>query len=137
MANYEAVWRSNYIAVKDEAAFTKEIEDSGLKDHLDVARDDTGERICLCGTGGEGIPLETYNEESDDWGSFDWGDFCSRHLKEGEVLIVMEAGCEKLRYITGISRAYNHEGATLSVSIDDIYGLVEKHWGTNPTECAY
>ena len=53
----------------------------------------------------------------------------SEHLVAGEVAILMEAGAEKLRYITGYACAYTWDGRFAQVSLSDIYQLVEEKLG--------
>jgi len=48
-------------------------------------------------------------------------DGVAEHLVEGEVLVYMEAGHEKARYVTGWAEAIDHTGEVVCVSIDDIY----------------
>ncbi|MBF0556947.1 MAG: hypothetical protein HQK96_20725 [Nitrospirae bacterium] len=61
-------------------------------------------------------------------------------MEDGEVLIMMTAGAEKLRYITGHAEAYNSEGKWVSVFIEDIYEKAAKKFGvakSSITACEY
>ena len=48
----------------------------------------------------------------------------------------MEAGHEKLRYISGYAEAINAKGERRTVSLSDIYGLA-RELGSNITEATY
>ena len=45
----------------------------------------------------------------------------SGHLADGWVAILMEAGAEKLRYVSGFAIAVNNRGAIETVHLSDIY----------------
>lgn len=48
------------------------------------------------------------------------------HLIEGEVAIFMEAGAEKMRYVSGVTVAVNSAGDTRRIDLDDIYELAKE-----------
>jgi hypothetical protein len=72
-----------------------------------------------------------YSVENEDTGEnieFNWQSFVMPYIKEGEVLIVMCCGAEKLRYITGDSQAYFRNGDkvdSFGINLYDIYDLVK------------
>jgi len=45
----------------------------------------------------------------------------SQHLAKDEVAVLLTAGAEKLRYITGEALAVNYEGKVVDLSLLDIY----------------
>lgn len=58
-----------------------------------------------------------------------------KHLADGEVMIVQEAGSEGLRYVTGSALAFNNLGEVRVVSLEDICFLA-KQLGPHVTDCA-
>ena len=45
----------------------------------------------------------------------------SAHLAEGQIAVLMTAGAENLRYVTGDAVAVNPQGQVVSISLNDIY----------------
>lgn len=64
---------------------------------------------------------------------FDWALHVMPFIREDEVQVVMEAGHEKLRYISGHATAYvrraNGEVASVCVSLGQIYALAKQEFG--------
>jgi hypothetical protein len=60
-----------------------------------------------------------YDQDSDT--EIDLLNEISLHLSTEQVAVLMEAGAEKLRYITGSALAVNHLGRVVEVSLSDIY----------------
>ncbi len=56
------------------------------------------------------------------------------HLLEGQVAVLMSAGADKLRYISGSAVAVNHEGHAVTVSLDDIYATAASYFGVTEKE---
>jgi hypothetical protein len=117
MSQWSGASRSNYFRVKDEATFRKWAKRRGLG-ILESRKD--GGRFAI------------YPEDSSDDGS--WPSYClktnteidiaselSKHLAKGEIAILMSAGADKLRYITGEALAVNDRGSVLSLTLDEIY----------------
>lgn len=57
-----------------------------------------------------------------------WTDL-AEHLAEGQVLVVMTAGAENLRYITGDAIAISWDGRQAQVNINDIYSKAATEFG--------
>ena len=123
MANWYGTARSNYFRVKDLAAFEAWAEDRSLSVMTDnedptlvgIYPDDPGEDI---------IEIALIRE-------------VAAHLPEGQVVVLMCSGAEKLRYVTGEATAFDHTGKIVRVSINDIYALAEKAFGVKPTKAEY
>lgn len=49
-----------------------------------------------------------------------------KYLQDDEILILQEAGNEKLCYITGFAIAINSKGESISMEISDIYDMASK-----------
>lgn len=65
---------------------------------------------------------------------FSIGEHILPYLAEGEVLVVVSSGAEKMRYVTGYAEAFcivDGEVRHVSVDIDDIYGLASQAFETN------
>ncbi len=58
------------------------------------------------------------------------------HVADGEIVVCLEAGAEKLRYITGSALAFkatNGAPETIGITLDDIYDLAQAKWGERPS----
>ena len=124
MANYYGAARSNFVLVKDMAGLRKSLsvwpitieESEGKAVFLSEAPDGDGWPSFAIGADGEEI-------------AFSFEEHIMPFIKEGEVLVVMEAGAEKLRYLIGWANAYVRSGTTVkkkTVSITDIYRLAAR-----------
>jgi hypothetical protein len=82
------------------------------------------------------FPSYIYTEDGE-YEDLDFFGELSQFLVDDDVVIMMEAGAEKLRYIVGVAQAVNSKGEFLTVSIDDIYELVKEKWGIEPDSCEY
>jgi hypothetical protein len=136
MANWYGSARSNYFRVKDRDAFIKWVQT--LPEVKFVEKDRAF--ALLSREEYRGWPLFRPCEELDHDEQFkelDWVAELAKHLAEGEVCVLQEIGAEKLRYLTGEAVAINSAGATLRVSIDDIYELVHERWNIEPSPAEY
>lgn len=130
MANYYGVARTNYFRVKDEAAFRAwaanyPVEIQNADDGFCLLPDDSG----------DGSTFPNAHPETGD--EIDFFKELSAHLTEDSIVVHMESGHEKLRYIIGIAEAYNHKGECVQISLTHIYDLAEKKFGHKPTPCEY
>lgn len=131
MANPYAAARTNYVKFDDFEAlksalspFPLEVVEKNSK-HALLVRDYEG-------WPGFGIDEEDVEHE------FSFEEHVCPHLAEGEVLVAMEAGHEKLRYVWGRATAYIKSGDAVSVSLDDIYDLAKAKFGIESiTEASY
>jgi hypothetical protein len=113
MANWIGAARSNHFEVKDADAFKRWAQ------AVDLQVFQNGDEW---GVGAYDMwPDCRYDEEKDRLIEIDFVAELAAHLKEGEVAVLMEAGHEKLRYITGYATAVNSNGERVVVSLDDIY----------------
>ena len=126
MANYYATARSNYFKVKDVEKFkelctkinVEMIESQGKVGFICTQDPD-------CGS----LPSSIYKEELDDFEEIDLCELVAEHLEEGEVAVMMEAGYEKFRYVTGYAMAVNWKGEVVDVNINDIYKKAQEELG--------
>ena len=140
MSNFNGTARSNYFRVKNAEAFveamlalpgvgvwTKTGEDG-------VVRHAVSSEDCDTGT----WPTTGYNDETDEEIEYDMPTEIAPHLMDGEVCVLMEAGAEKLRYISGWAVAFdNTDRPCVYVSLGDIYAKAEEAFGAKPTEAIY
>jgi hypothetical protein len=130
MANYEAYARSNYFRVTDSAAFSALCARWSLE-AITTTVDGEALHGFLCE---DGLPSELETEDDD--ATFVFDDELAAILAPGSVAVMQEIGFEKMRYLSGFSRAINSAGESVSVSIDDIYDRA-KTLGAYVTDCAY
>jgi hypothetical protein len=148
MADWYGSARSNYFRVKDIKGFRelcsrwdiecihKTVKINGYT----VETPDTVGFLCNGDFGG----LPSYRCEKGDGEDapekeYEFEDFLhelSELLAEGEVAVNVEAGAEKLRYVTGYSLAVNSKGEMESVSLDFIYDRARR-LGQNITRAEY
>ena len=134
MANYYGYARSNYFKVKDVDKFREFVSKLPGAEFIE----DSAGRVGFLGDMECGLPSFTWDEESQEETEIDLEQEIATHLAEGEVAILMEAGHEKLRYVTGFASAVNWKGETASVSINDIYRMAQEELGgENVTQAEY
>ena len=126
MASYEATARSNYVKIKDMDGLRKALEP------FDIA---IWEQDGLVGfgqsemsEGGWPYSLDELDENGDEV-MFDPCVQICPFMEEGQVLIMMEVGHEKLRYVSGYATAYNSAGDSIQVGLFDIYDLAATRFG--------
>ena len=136
MANWYGTSRSNYFRVKDEKAFTAFVGSLSL-DHW--TNKDGLHAVAPDGANDGYWPSQIWHEDEDgeDYKDIDFVDELAPHLADGEVAVLMTAGSEKLRYVTGCAVAVKNDGSYVSIDIDDIYNLAFLKWGIEPTRAMY
>jgi hypothetical protein len=135
MANYEGRGRSNYFRVADAEAFRKFCERFDLEHITD---DEAGGRVgFLCNAeNGEPYELDDDGADGEERPPADWVEELTGLLVEGETVVYMHVGHEKLRYVSGVALAFNAAGESRQVSLSDIYELA-KQLGPATTACEY
>ena len=135
MANYQGAERTNYVRIREEklhdvaeyvGMFNIEMhEEDGTYCFLPSAWNDDG---CFQSWRED----EGGNELELDWESV------ARAMEDGQVLIIMSAGHEKLRYIGGWAEAWDWRGNYTSLSLNDIYKHASEEFGvpTDDISCA-
>lgn len=135
MANYTAIFRSNYFAVKDAEQFNEFCDEF----KLEMITKSEGESTLhgFLNKGNEaGIPLTRLNNESGEWEGVDFLGLLAEHLMPDYVAVVMEIGSEGLRYLIGEAYAINSEGQSISLTLDEIYQRAAA-LGSICTNCSY
>ena len=126
MADWYGTSRSSYFLVKDVEAFKEALAPFEVQVMVHPVRP---EFVMLVGAQEYGdFPSYGVTEDNEEV-ELDFQKLFSEHLVEGQVAILMEAGAEKLRYITGYACAYTWDGRFAQVSLSDIYQRVEEDLG--------
>ena len=125
VSNWYGAAKSNFVKVKDLDALRKALEPWSIKIQENCAADG---KICLLASSDEGgWPSWGTDEEGADV-EFSFADLVVPHLVEGEVLVVVEAGHEGLRCITGFAEAFDTKGGRVSLGLGDIMELAAKEF---------
>ncbi len=120
MSDYTAKAASNTFVVKDEEEFHRAMAQVDLVS----ARAPSGEpgRVYIYSESDHGTwPSERYDAMTDDHVPLDIPELIARHLPDGQVVVLKEAGAEKAQYIGGLAIAFNAAGETVTVDLDEIY----------------
>ena len=121
--------------VKDEQAFKDFVED--FECELIHAKD--GRVGFICDSWDGATPYRCSEEEGEPVPLVNCEEEIGRHLCEGEVLVIEEVGSEKMRYLVGVSYAYNHKGECLYVNMASaLREKVAAEWGAlDVSDAAY
>ncbi len=117
MANWYGTSRSNYFRIKDEAQFRQWVDTRGIS-IIQSREDPTLFAVHPGDSTGDGS-WPSYDMDAD--AEVDFLNELSQHLAKDEVAVLLTAGAEKLRYITGEALAVNYEGKVVDLSLLDIY----------------
>lgn len=136
MGTYTGTARTNFFRVVDRAA-ADALEDwcertsNKLHCHPTVP-------LCymVSGQDDSGDFNFTYEDEEGDEVSAWWDSIC-HVLAEGECLVAMASGAEKLCYVSGHAVAMKADGSHVEISLTDIYALALKTLGVSPTPAEY
>lgn len=116
MADWYGTARSNYFRVKDPDAFLQWAE----RHELGVFKsEERAELFAIHAGDTDKGSWPSYDMETDT--EFDLLAELAEHLVKGQIAVLMEAGAEKLRYVTGVAVAVNHKGRVVDLSLSDIY----------------
>lgn len=112
MANFYGVARTNYVTLDEEIARAwadrwglRILRDKDGLGMVGFAPSDCSDDGCF----------PSFDEDENE---LDWTELC-RHLPDGEALVVVACGHEKLRYVAGWSEAYSNRGFEASVCINN------------------
>jgi hypothetical protein len=138
MANDSGAARSNYFHVRDIDAFRRD---------LAAASEELG--IWVHGEGSDPAFVAVYSEEPDtgcwpsghhderdEWVELDLVALIAPHVIDGDVVVLMETGWQKLRYLFGHAVAFSHAGETRELNLNGIYEL-GRELGPNVTYAEY
>jgi hypothetical protein len=135
MADWYGTARTNYVRFKDDAsmqAAKKIVDDCGMKWHVG-----SGPLVAMIGGNDEYGGFRLSCKQDDDLDQdYGWADI-AQHLDDGQVLVCIEGGAEKLRYISGWAEAWNNQQQTVCVQLSDIYALARERFGVPIVEASY
>ena len=138
MANYYGAWRTNYIRVTDWDRFKAYVDKYDQGGVVCVTEPDKDGLFCMYDVdpdGGANMPcwIETEDPDTGEVNEEEINFFrdIAQMMPEGGVLVVMESGCEKRRYISGSATAFNWKGEHVQIVLDDIYEAAAKEFGVD------
>lgn len=140
MANWTGAARSNYVHITDMGGLLKSLESLPISIHS--GKDGT---CCFSSEELDSGGWPSFYIDADDSGEdheteFTFETHIMPYVQEGDVLVAMEVGNEKLRYLTGFATAFCRRGSeveTVSVNLDDIYTKANSAFGVQPTTAKY
>ena len=95
--------------LREQPSFSRQL----LLPSLDLASGDSNDS--------GGWPDSFWNDDLGDYEEIDVSGQLAEHLADGEVAVLMEAGSESLRYVTGSAVAVNNRGENVEVYVESIY----------------
>ena len=116
MADFLATSRSNYVIVKDVQAAVDSLKPYDIPIHRHPKNKNA---IMLAGCEADGTFNSSYVDESDDEIHLDLAKWASSHLQQDQVLVLVSAGAEKLRYVSAWAEAYTWKGEVVTVDLLD------------------
>ncbi len=136
MANWYGTSRTNFVRVKNVEAAKASLEDFDNTIHTHPLQPDF---IMISGNDDGGFSTNAVVDLED--GGYEdveleWADWAQEHLAEGQVLIMMSAGSENLRYVSAYAKAYSWKGDELSISLTDIYREIQDRWAVDMSQVA-
>ena len=136
MANFTGAQRSNYVMFKPEKL--EEVREYLEQFSVELSPDSNQpEFYCLLPSSQSEDIFSTSNIEEDVQLELGW---VAEQMMEGQVLVVMLAGYEKLRYIVGSAEAWNWKGESVCLCLSNIYKKAAEAFQINIdsiTDCSY
>ncbi len=139
MADWYGVSRSNYFRVKDHDAFTEAMGGLDLR-VVEGGKGETAGMVAVISDAEYGDwPSEVFDEAADDYVEVDLVTRIAEHLVDGEVCVLVSAGAEKERYVTGTATAFTNQGnaKAINLSLNDIYAKAKEAFGVDPTRAQF
>lgn len=128
MADYQGTARSNYFRVQDLAGLSASVSRFSMHVQPHPERPDYAMLFPTTDDGG----WVTWTMNDEDYGEdleFDPAEHICPYMAHGEVVILLEAGAEKTRYISGYARAFTWDGRHVELALSDIYKRVVTELG--------
>ena len=126
--------RSNYVRIKDLAALKRALKPFPVRIEKGKEGNNGKFAIFSCSRDG-GWPI-IFDKKQEQPLEFDPAVLVMPHVKKGEIFIVMEAGHEDRRYISGVAAAYIRHGRKVrhvKISLSDIYRKALEKFKANPS----
>lgn len=150
MANFFGTARSNYFRVKDSETFkawVKKVPGLGVWETsqatIDFAETEEEKRRLACvfgiysNDGDSGCWPSSFEDEEGEYQHIDLIITIAPYLADGQVIVMMETGAEKLRYVAGNAVAFDNTGKFVQVNLNDIYDKAFQAFGVKPTAAEY
>ena len=133
MANFYATSRSNYVIVKDVQAAVDSLKPYDIPIYCHPTN---SYAIMLTGCDANGTFNSSYLGESEE-NYVNLAKWASTHLADNQVLVLVSAGAEKLRYVSAWAEAYTWKGEVVTVDLlDTLFSRLQKELGIDPSEVA-
>lgn len=129
MADWYGSGRTNYVKIKDMAGLKAAVADFDVRVSEGVG--DNAGRVCFLAEGQFGGFEDRWDQGTDTAIDFDPAVLICPYMQKGEVLVMIEAGAEKLRYISGYAQAWHSDGRYVSLSLTEIYKKAAKKFGVS------
>lgn len=132
MADFTGASRTNYVTIEDMPGLMAYLSGSNI-----TLEEQEGKHAFFPSESSEGMfDLDFRNDEGEEV-HLDWEEVM-QYIKQGEVLVVMSAGHERLRYISGYSQALiRRPDGTVDTSelwLSQIYNKAAAELGVNPAD---
>ena len=129
MASYYGAARTNYFRVRD-----KDIAEDWAKTWgFEMCPGGNDPSVfCFLSEHEDGWPPSRYDEEGEEIAGLPLIEQFNNIAAPDEIVIMMEAWSEKLRYLVGYAAAIRN-GEVIEISLHDIYDLAANKWGVKPT----
>lgn len=139
MANFTGAQRSNYVMFKPEKL--EEVREYLEKFEVELSpHSKQPEFYCLLASEySEGVFTTSTTDENDEDIELELS-WVAEQMLEGQVLVVMLAGYEKMRYIVGGAEAWNWKGEAVYIHLSDIYKKAAEAFQVDEasiTDCSY
>ena len=133
MADFLATSRSNYVIVKDVQAAVDSLKPYDIPIHRHPTNENA---IMLTGCDANGTFNSSYLGESEE-NYVNLAEWAATHLVEGQVLVLVSAGAEKLDYVSAWAEAYTWKGEAITVNLLDVlFSRIQSDLGIPPYEVA-
>lgn len=136
MANCYGTTRTNYFTPIDLASFEAQMKLYGIG----TWNDKDGMIAIAPSQCSDGFWPSSFQDEAGTEQEFSFQKCIMPLVKEGEVVIVMSVGNEKLRYVVGEASAYHRIGdgvEEVNISLGGIYALAKEAFGKTTTLAEY
>lgn len=132
MSDYYATSRTNFFRVLDIAVFKAAMEAFEVRVYDGTGADDG--KLMLSAEGSFGTwPTTTLNHDTHEFDDIDFAGLLADHLPEGEVLVMVSAGAQKLCDVGGEAVAIMSNGERVELSLADIIPMAKAKFGIEPS----
>lgn len=141
MANYQGAERTNYVRIREEKLH--DVAEYVRMFNIEMHEKDGTYCFTPFGYTDDGCFNAWCAYEDDDGreceAELDWAEV-ALCMEEGQVLVILSAGHEKLRYISGYAQAWDWRGNCVGLSLNEIYRRASEAFEVpfdSITDCSY